>query len=105
MSEPIYKFWKIRQTEAWYRLNEEEKRSKIALIEGARERVGNKTIFAADCRWSTDTWSHFGIDQYPSLESVKEFTSLLQDMDLFRYIDSSVILGTMTSFEHSAISI
>ena len=94
MAGPIYKLWMFKYTDAWYQLSEEERKNHYPKIQEAYEKVGGKLFIACSSDWSSEQWLAFGLDEFPDIEAVQEFTEILRKQDHFRYIESMSILGT-----------
>ena len=94
MAEPSYKLFMGRFSEAWYQLSKEEQNSLIAKLNGALEKVGGKRPLLCDSSWSSDQWSFAGIEEFPNIEAVRKFTAALQELNWFRYFESTNVLGT-----------
>ena len=94
MAKPIYKFFMGRFLEAWYQLSEEERNSRLAKLNEALEKVGGKRPIICDLSWSSDQWSIAGVEEFPSIEAVQNFTATLTELDWSRYVESISVLGT-----------
>jgi hypothetical protein len=94
MAGPIYKLWTARRTEAWYALSEEERQAIQAKVTESSDRVGCKIVIICDSAWSTEQALSYGVEEFPSAEAVQEHTQDLIDLDWFRYVESTSILGT-----------
>ena len=92
MSGPIYKLFLGRMTEAWYQLSEEERNRLVAEIDPGR--VGGKLIVECGSAWSSEQWQFFGIEEFPDIEAVQEYSELLSRLDWYRHADTMSILGT-----------
>jgi hypothetical protein len=98
MAGPIYKLWMFKYTDAWYQLSEEEQSDFLAKLREAYEKVGGKMVIACNSTWSSEQWTAFGLDEFPDIDAVQEFTELLNEYDHFRYIESISVLGTGWEF-------
>jgi hypothetical protein len=94
MSEPIYKLFTAKFTEAWYHLSADQQTSLMAKVNDALERVGGKRIVLCDSSWSSERWIGFGVEQFPSLEAVQNHARLLNELNWLRYLESKTLLGT-----------
>jgi hypothetical protein len=94
MAEPIYKLFMGRFSEAWYQLSKEEQNNLIAKVNGALEKAGGRRPLLFDSSWSSDQWSFAGIEEFPNIEAVQKFTTALQELNWFRYCESTNVLGT-----------
>ena len=94
MAEPIYKLFMGRFSEAWYQLSKEDQNNLIAKLNEALEKAGGKRPILCDSSWSSDQWSFAGIEEFPNIEAVQKFTAALQELNWFRYCESTNVLGT-----------
>jgi hypothetical protein len=95
MAQPIYKMFYARMKEAWYQLSKEERDAIFGKLEEAMTKVGGKPMLICDSSWSSEKWSFWGVEEYPSMEAVQEYASRLVELDWFRYCDSEILLGTV----------
>ena len=93
MSQPIYKLWQGRFTEAWYRLPEEEQQRLLGLVREAREAVGGKEVLTCLADWSNERWPAFGVEEFPDLDAVHRFHESLADIPWARFVESRTTLG------------
>jgi hypothetical protein len=93
MAEPIYKFFMGRFLEAWYQLSEEQQDSLVAKLNEALEKVGAKRPILCDTNWSSDQWLIAGVEEFPNIEAVQNYTAALQELSWFRYCESINVLG------------
>ena len=91
---PIYKLYKLRWTDAWYQLSEEEQKTLLDKVVAVCDRVGGHKIVDCKAGWASESWHFFGVEEYPNMDSVQEHRRLLEELDWFRYIDSDSMLGT-----------
>lgn len=94
MTKPVYRLWMARRTEAWYQLSDEERNEIMARLGESFERVGGKMTIICDSAWSTEQYTTFGVEEFPSSEAAQEHTDDLLALDWFRYVESTSILGT-----------
>ena len=94
MPEPIYKFFMGRFLDAWYQLSKEEQDSLVAKLDEALEKVGAKRPILCNSNWSSDQWSFAGIEEFPNIEAVQNYSAALNELNWFRYCESTSVLGT-----------
>ena len=94
MAGPIYKMFYARMKEPWYQLSKEQQDAMFAKMTATGARLGAKQLMICDSSWSSEKWSFWGVEEYPSLEALQEYTSCLVELDWFRYCDSEILLGT-----------
>ena len=80
--------------EAWYQLSQEEQNSLVAKLNEALEKVGAKRPILCNSNWSSDQWSIAGVEEFPNIEAVQKFAAALQELNWFRYCESTNVLGT-----------
>ena len=44
--------------------------------------------------WSSEQWVMFGVEEFPDIEAVQKHTEDLWELEWFRYMDSTSMLGT-----------
>jgi hypothetical protein len=98
MAGSIYKLWMARRTEAWYQLSDEAQQSLLEKVSASSHRVGCRIVIICDSAWSSEQALSFGVEEFPSVEAIQEHTQDLIDLDWFRYVESTSILGTKSDF-------
>ncbi len=93
MSQPIYKLFLGKMTEAWHQLSVEEQRALIGRVKNALDQVGGKRVIEADPTWSTEQWHFWGVEEFPDIEAVMKHTKLLADLKWDRYVETMTVLG------------
>jgi hypothetical protein len=94
MAAPIYKVFMGRFLEPWHQLSEEERKGFIAKLDQALEKVGGKRPTICDSSWSSDQWVIAGIEEFPNIEAVQNYMAAVNELKLFRYVESISVLGT-----------
>jgi len=94
MAEPVYKMFHARWTEAWYQLSQEQRDAIFEKMNETAKRIGAKQVLVCDSSWNSEKWLFWGVEEYPNVEAVQEYTKLLVEIDWFRYCDSETLLGT-----------
>ena len=94
MAGPIYKMFRIGIKEAWYELSKEQQDAMFAKVDEARKTVGGKVILLCNSTWTSEQWLYWGVEEFPSLEAVQEYSRCLEELNWFRYVDSEVLLGS-----------
>ncbi len=94
MEGPIYKFFRVRWTDAWYQLSEAERNEKFAGEAELRKQLGVKNLAFCDSGWSNELWNLCGVHEYPSMDAVQKHYHGMVSLGLFRYMESDTMLGT-----------
>jgi hypothetical protein len=94
VATPIYKLFTFRTTEHWYQLSPRERADLDAKINAALEEAGGTRLIVCDALWASEEWPVFGVERFPSLEALQKFQRLLDQMGLFRCIESRMLIGT-----------
>ena len=94
MNVPVFVFFRMRQTEAWYQLSKAEQDTLSANVENTMIRFGGKMTLLCHSSWSDERWEAFGVVEFPDVESVRQHNIALHELNWFRYIDSETMLGT-----------
>jgi hypothetical protein len=94
MSQPIYKLFMFRNTEAYYQASEDERNEILGKLDAAFQKVGGKRIIFCNSYWSSDEWPVFGVEVFPDIEAVQQYADAMNELNMPRYVESRSILGT-----------
>ncbi len=94
MSEPIYKMFMFRNTEAYYQASEEVRNEFLGKLDAAFQKVGGKRLVWCNSYWSSDQWQVFGVEVFPNIEAVQQYSQAMNELNLSRYVESVSLLGT-----------
>ena len=95
MSKPVYVLVLGKgPTEAWYQLPPDEQQKLMGPAFASRDQAGGKVLANCDSRWSSQQWSSFSVEEYPSIEALQEHMKCLEEMNWWRYVEITTILGT-----------
>jgi len=94
MSQPIYKMFMLRNTEAYYQASEEERNEFFSKLGAVFDKVGGKRLVFCDSYWSSDQWQAFGVEVFPNIEAVQQYTQAMNELNMPRYVESVSLLGT-----------
>ena len=94
MNGPIYKFFRLRPTTAWYQLSKAEQDAVMAKIGDLEKQFGVKVLQVCNSSWSNERWTAFGVEEYPDVESVRKHDAAIRELGWFRYVDAETMLGT-----------
>ena len=97
MDGPIYVFFRVRLTEAWYQLSPTERDNLLAKIVELGKPYGVKRIINCNSRWSNERWAEFGVEEFPDIAAYHKYNTALEEAGWYRYIDSETMLGTAVS--------
>src|SRR5262245_57960474 len=93
MAGSIYKMFHARYTEVWYQLTREQQDALFAKTEETSKRLGIKAVLICDSSWNSEKWLFWGVEEYPSMDALREYSRCLLELDWFRYFDSEILLG------------
>ena len=94
MPQPIHKMFMFRNTEAYYQLSEEQRNEILGKLDAAFQKVGGKRLVWCNSYWSADQWQVFGVEVFPNIEAVQQYSQAMNELNLARYVDSVSLLGT-----------
>ncbi len=94
MAGPLYKLWQAKWTAAWYELSQDEQAAMLGRVNEALERVGGKRIIVCNASWTSEQWPFFGVEEFPNLEALQQFSASLTELELARYVESTTTVGT-----------
>lgn len=88
----IFKMFYFRPTQAYYALSQAQRADGLVQLSLIQEQLGVKTIFTSAI-FSSEHYLGAGLEHYPNLESLQEYSRRLVDMNFYQYVDSDIILG------------
>jgi hypothetical protein len=94
MSQPIYKMFMFRNTEAYYQASEEQRNEVLGKLDAAFQKVGGKRLVWCNAYWSADQWQVFGVEVFPNIEAVQQYSQAMNELNVSRYVESVSLLGT-----------
>jgi hypothetical protein len=94
MSGPVYKLFLFRNTEAYYQASEEERNEFLSKLGAAFEKAGGKRLVTCNSNWSSEQWPVFGVEIFPDIEAVQQYSDALLELNMPRYVESMSVLGT-----------
>jgi len=84
----------FRNTEAYYQASEEERNEILGKLDAAFQKVGGKRLVWCNSYWSSDQWQVFGVEVFPNIEAVQQYSQAMNELHLSRYVESVSLLGT-----------
>ena len=94
MSESVYRFFRAKSTEAWYRLSKDEQDDLIAKINENTEHFGGKFMITCDCAWASEQWQFWGVTVFPNVEALQKHTAFQIELGWHRFLEVESMLGT-----------
>ena len=99
---PIIRIMFAKLKPAWHELSEEEQQEFMRKDIEKLEELGYKLHFMVDCTWSTDEWHYFGIEEWPSMEAIKEIEKFHEEeLEVSKYAEYKVYMGTPVQDEYT----
>ncbi len=87
---------------AFNELTEEEQQEFMAKDRAKLEELGYKLHFMVDCTGSDDEWHYFGVEEWPSMDAIKEIEKFHEEeLDVSKYAEYKTIMGTPIIDEYS----
>ena len=100
MSQPVYKVWMAKYTEAWYQLTPEEKQAHTNGVNEALKKVGGESVLFCIIP-GMQPWAGWGVEKFPDLDALQKHTMLLFDIDHQRFSESKEYIGTEIPREYN----
>lgn len=99
MTEPIYKLYLSRPTEAWFELSWDERQEKLKRLNGLLVSIGGERVIQCDSTWSSDEWPFWGVEKFPNLEAAQKYAKLIREAGIEwpKYVEAMSILGVEDS--------
>ena len=97
--KPVVRLFFAKMKKAFLDLSDDEK---FAFMRKDRENLddlGMKAVSMIDCSWSNEEWDYIGVEEWPSLETIKKREQFEnEELEVFKYVESKTYLGTPESF-------
>ena len=93
MDYPIYKLFFFKRGVKALGLDAAAYEEVLAQTREPARRLGVRQMLMANMRWSNERNEIFGIELYPSLEIVQEYSRQLEDMNWYSFVSSESYLG------------
>ena len=91
---------------AYQKLSENEQQEFMQKDREKMESLGYKLHFMLDCSWSTDEWQFIGIEEWPSMEAIKEIEKFHEEeLDVSKYAEYKTYLATLVFDEYTQAGI
>ena len=97
---PVIRLFFAKMKDAFLGLPEAEKIEFMCKDRENLDALGMKAVSMIDCRWSNDEWDYIGVEQWPSMEAIRDreiFES--EELEILKYVQAKTYLGTPQSFE------
>ena len=99
-NKPVIRLYFAKMKDAFNNLSD---RDKIEFMRRDRlnlDSLGMKAITMINCGWSNDEWDYVGVEQWPSIEAVKQREIFEEEeLEVSKYVESKTILGSPESFD------
>lgn len=94
MASPIYKVFIGKPSALWYQISVDEQQRLFQQVNAALAAAGGRRLILGDASWSSDQWHVAGVEEFPSIEAVQQFTAALHELNWPQYHDSISVLAT-----------
>ena len=92
MSAPIYRFYRVKFTDAWHKLSQEEKERLQEKLSQSYAEQGIKEIGQFRTFWSSE-WSVFGLEEFPDVGAVEKWRTTMEQLGIFETVEIESMLG------------
>lgn len=93
MDTPLYKLYIFKRNARHFATPPEQMAAIRAEMDQRQRELGIHDLFNAQMAWSNEKYEYFGIEYYPNMRAVQEYTRCLMDLGFFQYVDSESFLG------------
>jgi hypothetical protein len=97
MSKSIYQLWMVRNhptLKTYEALSETQRKALWDQNEASTKGVGARALLSCDCAWADETYTGWGITQFPDVAARIAHTQNLQKAGWFSVVDAFTLLGT-----------
>ena len=93
MATPVYKVFLFKPHLQVYLQPKEQMDEKVAQAYAFREKVGGKLLIAANMVWSNEEFEVFGIEQFPSMDALMEYSDCLSSIGWYSWLHAKSYVG------------
>lgn len=93
MDTPLYKVYLLRRLPAYYQMPAEEITALRAEMARRQHELGVRDLFNGETAWSNERYELFGVEFYPYLGAVREYTRCLTNLNFYQYFATESYLG------------
>jgi hypothetical protein len=86
---------------AFHELSEEEQQEFMRKDRERNEALGYKLRFMIDCSWSNEEWQFIGVEEWPSMNAIKEIEKFYEEVEASKYAERKTYLGTPVYDEYT----
>ncbi len=93
MDTPLYKLFLFKRTPTYLGLPAERLASLRDRMIRRQKDLGILNLFNAAMAWSNERYEFFGVEYFPSLKAVQEYTRCLNELHFFQLVEGESFLG------------
>jgi hypothetical protein len=90
---PLYKLYLFKRNSDYFQLAPDKLADLRARMNIRQKELGILNLFNARMAWSNEHYEFFGVEYYPSLRAVQEYTRCLVELRFLRLVESESFLG------------
>ena len=98
-NKPVIRLFFAKMKKAFIELPEEEKIAFMSKDRKNLDELGMEAVEMVNCGWSNEEWDYIGIEKWPNMDAIKKREIFENnELEISKYVDSKIILGTPESF-------
>jgi hypothetical protein len=98
--KPVVRLFFAKMRQAFFDLSEDERTEFMRTDRENLEALGMKAISMINCSQFTSEWDYIGIEEWPSLEAIKERECFESDeLEVSKFVEFQIYLGVPESFD------
>lgn len=98
--KPVVRLFFAKMKQAYFDLSEDERAEFMRKDRSNLDALGMKAISMINCSESTDEWDYIGVEEWPSLEAVRERERFEADeLKIARFVVYQTYQGAPESFD------
>lgn len=92
-SQPVYRMYLSRSAQTSHLVPADERAEMLARTQEAAHLAGVRPLLSAYIRWNSESWDYFGIERFPSTETLIRYSQFLTEIGWYRVTESVSYLG------------
>ena len=98
--KPVVRLFFVKMKQAFFDLPKDQRAAYMRKDRENLDELGMRALSMINCSWSSEEWDYIGVEEWPSLEAIKErelFEN--EELEVSKYVVSKTYMGTPESFD------
>jgi hypothetical protein len=89
----VYRLYFVRRAPLSSLLDAETRQSTLERVQETARAMNITTILSAYMRWNNESWDYFGVERFPTMETLIGYSQFLTEIDWYNHYQAVSYLG------------